>query len=252
MDTRELHIAEPQLVELQRRAALGTLCAAIAHEAQSPLECASIVLRQAIHRLAHHVPASVDARMAKEIELALEAITLAENVLRDALELAAPSDIEGSTDLSSAIDDVLALLSPARPPNARVETRLTPGLRVVASRTHVQQIAMNLVQNAFHALRVYGEHGTVRVSTSATEHGVCQLVVEDDGPGIPPDVRRRLFQPFSGSRVWGEGTGLGLHVVKRITDMLGGSVALSPLDHGTKAVVELRKAKADAARGAGP
>lgn len=230
---------EPDLFELQRRAALGTVCAGIAHEVQGPLDRAVELLGRALQR-ARGVPAAVeDDALVADLGRALESIDLAAGVLRDALHLALPSEIEGKTELSRDVDAVVGLSAMARPRNVAVNLELEPGLSVRGTRTHVQQIALNLLMNAFRALDERSD-GRVRVATRSTGRGSAQLLVEDNGPGIPAELRLRLFQPFAASRISGEGTGLGLHVVKRITEMLGGSIELrSEPGRGTSVCVEL-------------
>lgn len=233
---------ETGLVELQRRAALGTLCAAIAHEVHGPLDCAAVVLRQALQRARGAPGHPQDAVLTGELGVALEGVSLARAVLSDAMALAAPAEPMGTTDLSRDVDAVLTLAAAVKPGAVQVVPALEPGLRVLGSRTHVQQIVLNLLLNAFRALEAGGERedGLVRLTTSAVGSSTARLVVEDNGPGIPDGLRQRLFQAFAGSRGTGDGPGLGLHVVKRITDMLGGSVAVeSRHGQGTAVVVEL-------------
>jgi signal transduction histidine kinase len=234
---------ETDLIELQRRAALGTMCAGLAHEVHAPLGCAATLLRQALQRVqaapTHH---ALDAVLTGDLGRALECVILARTVLRDAMELAAPASSAGTTDLSRAADSVLSLGMAVKPAHVVVLPRLEPGLRVLGTRTHVQQIVLNLLMNAFRALedRDTGEESLVRVTTGVVSAATSRLVVEDNGPGIPAALRARLFQPFATSGSAGVGAGLGLHVVKRITDMLGGSIGVdSPRGGGTRVMVEL-------------
>lgn len=234
--------AEADLVELQRRAALGLLCAAVAHEVHVPLDCASVALRQAVRRLQGAPVHAGDAVLTRDLDLALESLALARSVLRDAMRLAAPAEGAGTTDLSRDVDAVLVLASAVKPPHVVVSPALAPGLRVLGSTTHVQQIVLNLVTSAFRALEAVddGEEGLVRVTTCTGPGGGGLLVVDDNGPGIPARLRERLFEPFAAARAAGQGPGLGLHVVKRITDMLGGTLSVdSEPGRGTAVSVEL-------------
>lgn len=233
---------EPDLFELQRRAALGTMCAGIAHEVNAPLGCAADLLRQALER-SRGADRGGDGLLTEQLDQALRSVTLAAGVLRDALNLARPSELDGTTDLTRDVETVIGLSASGRPRNVTLEADLCPGVRVQGTSTHVQQIALNLLMNAFRALSDAGPDRRVRVTTRSTGLGSALLVVSDDGPGIPPEIRSRLFQPFVASRVCGEGTGLGLHVVKRIAEMLGGSVEIrSERDRGTSVSVELPRA----------
>lgn len=232
---------EADLVELQRRAALGTLCAAVAHEVHGPLDCASVALRHALDRLRRAPAHASDPGLERELSLAAESVALAHGVLHDSMRLATPDDGVGTADLSTDVDSVLSLASVVKPLNVVVAPRLDPGLRVVGTTIHVQQIALNLLLNAFRALedKPRLEEGLVTVATSPGSAGFARLVVSDNGPGIPARLRARIFEPFAAARLVGQGPGLGLHVVKRITDLLGGSVEVDSVEgRGTSVTVD--------------
>lgn len=233
---------EQDLIELQRRAALGTLCAAVAHEVHGPLDCAAVVLDQALARVRRAPVHAADAGLTRDLGLAKESLALARSVLRDAMRLASPDEGAGTTDLSRDVDAVLSLTAAVRPPGVAVLPALEPGLLVLGTSTHVQQVVLNLLLNAFRALEDQDarREGLIRVITSAGRDGGGRLVVQDNGPGIPPSLRARLFEPFAASRAAGKGPGLGLHVVRRITEMLGGTIEVaSEPDRGTTVLVEL-------------
>jgi signal transduction histidine kinase len=89
----------------------------------------------------------------------------------------------------------------------------------------LNQVWTNLIQNAVHALE---GHGMISIETSEeTRDDRAGVIVRitDDGPGIPEDVLPRIFEPFFTTKAKGEGTGLGLGIVKRIVDKHGGAVA---------------------------
>jgi len=233
---------EADLIELQCRAALGTLCAAVAHEVHGPLDCASVVLRQALARVQGKSDHASDAVLTRDLGLAAESVALARSVLHDAMRLGSPDEGAGTTDLSRDVSAVLSLTAAVKPAGVMVLPDLEPGLAVVGTPTHVQQVVLNLLMNAFRALEDQDarEEGLVRVTTSAGRGGGGRLVVSDNGPGIPARLRGKLFEPFAASRAAGRGRGLGLHVVKRITEMLGGTVeVVSDEEAGTTVTVEL-------------
>jgi signal transduction histidine kinase len=110
---------------------------------------------------------------------------------------------------------------------------------VHAARDELHRVAINLIENALR----YTPAGTaIRVSTSTTPQGIVELVVEDDGPGIPPELADTLFERFvRGAGDRGGSFGLGLAIVQAIAASHGGSVALepSPRDTGARFVVRL-------------
>jgi nitrogen fixation/metabolism regulation signal transduction histidine kinase len=97
----------------------------------------------------------------------------------------------------------------------------------------LRQVLVNLGDNSAHALRERGRRGTLTLSLAATDGGVA-LDVADDGPGVPPDLRGRLFEPYTTSRRIGEGMGLGLAIARKILLDHGGDLELlGATDAGT-------------------
>jgi signal transduction histidine kinase len=96
----------------------------------------------------------------------------------------------------------------------------------------IQQVTTNLVQNAIDAARTRVD---VRVQA-------CVLTVEDDGSGVTPEVKARLFEPFVTSKPPGKGTGLGLAVSRHLMHLLGGSLVLDEASPGTRFVATFQKA----------
>jgi two-component system NtrC family sensor kinase len=83
----------------------------------------------------------------------------------------------------------------------------------------------NLITNAVQAL---GGQGTITIETAVEERGDrsgVSVKILDDGPGVPDEVMPRIFEPFFTTKAKGEGTGLGLGIVKRILDKHGGEIS---------------------------
>ncbi|MDE2511082.1 MAG: HAMP domain-containing histidine kinase, partial [Elusimicrobia bacterium] len=94
---------------------------------------------------------------------------------------------------------------------------------VMAAPSDLERVIMNLLGNAAQVLPA-GGRVTLRVRLSPQDAGRAEVVVEDDGPGIPADVLPRLFQPFATSRPGAGGTGLGLFVSRAAARRLGGDL----------------------------
>jgi signal transduction histidine kinase len=111
------------------------------------------------------------------------------------------------------------------------------GVAVLADREDLIRVLINLVNNSIDALEQAGRHGTVRLA-SARVDGSAEITVEDDGPGLPPEVLDHLFEPYFSTK--SHGTGLGLAIVKRTIEAFGGKVGIGPREGGgTRAVVRL-------------
>jgi signal transduction histidine kinase len=138
--------------------------------------------------------------------------------------------------VATAVEEVVGLLRPAVPRRVRLELDLDPAAVIACEPVHLHQIVSNLVLNAVQALDGRPV-GRVRVSVTAARSlgggGVAELCVVDDGPGLPPAVRARCFEPFYTTKPAGEGTGVGLAVVHAlVTDALGGTIAVEDVPGG--------------------
>lgn len=118
---------------------------------------------------------------------------------------------------------------------------LGPDAAVLGDPVGIRQITANLVANALDAAR-----SRVDVATDG-----AVLRVFDDGPGIPDDVRERIFEPFFSTKPPGEGTGLGLAITAHLVRSAGGALRCHPTDEGTLFEVTFARAGAAPAAGAG-
>ena len=149
-----------------------------------------------------------------------------------------PTDI--ADVISAAIDESRA----AAPSGQQIDAVIEPGLPIVlADRDALKMALKNLVLNAVK----YGHGGPIRVS--ATGGSDVAITVEDDGPGIPDDERRRIFEPFFRGRHAQEqeieGSGIGLNIVKQVVKSHGGRVRVSNGDgRGARFVLQLPALKA--------
>jgi PAS domain S-box-containing protein len=137
-------------------------------------------------------------------------------------------------DLNALVEDAERLLGRLLSDRVALATELSPApIRVLADRSQLQQVIINLVVNARDAMP---DGGTVRVESAAVPVGAtvpeevqalgagpwARLAVEDGGTGIPPEVVARIFEPFFTTKAEGKGTGLGLSTVWGIVQLLGG------------------------------
>jgi len=136
-------------------------------------------------------------------------------------------------------EEVRALEQPVAE-EARVEIDVAPGdpATVTGDRHKIKQVLVNLVANAVEAIRSTGRGGRITLGVRPRLGSFVEVRVTDDGPGLAPEVARRLFEPFFTTK--DAGTGLGLSVVKRIVELHGGRITLdSPPGAGTTATFTL-------------
>jgi two-component system nitrogen regulation sensor histidine kinase NtrY len=126
-------------------------------------------------------------------------------------------------DLNELVRSALALYQGAAP----IEIQLSPQLpRIDADKNQLNQVVLNLVENARDAVGQRGD-GRITVSTRLGEASDrVMLVVEDNGPGIPVDLKDKVFAPYFTTKHTKGGTGLGLAIVHRIVSDHGGRIAV--------------------------
>ena len=112
---------------------------------------------------------------------------------------------------------------------------------ILALGQELQQVVINLVTNAEHAVRGGGRKPAVIQMTTRVREGWVRLAVEDSGPGVPANLRTRIFDPFFTTKGPDEGTGLGLAICQRVVAEVGGKLWLEQSEElgGARFVVEL-------------
>jgi signal transduction histidine kinase len=179
------------------------------------------------------------------LSAAEEGMQRVREIVRDLSAFSHPGSEEtAAVDLSRSVNRVLTILSPAvREKSIRVTKSLRLGLPVRAVTGRVDQVLMNLLQNAVQASP---ENGTIRIRTRR-DGAFGRLEVEDFGSGIPDEVKSQIFDPFFTTKPVGEGTGLGLAICYRIVEGFNGEISFkSRKGRGTTFVVRLPIAVEDA------
>ncbi|WP_119964650.1 sensor histidine kinase [Simplicispira lacusdiani] len=219
-----------RLGQVARLNTLGELAAGMAHELNQPLT-ALLSGTQAAQRLLGDDPPDLDTArtaMARAVEQARRASDVVGRLRR----LVERPDLAGQMQplqLPAAVHDVLHLLEPECRARAVVpEVQAEPGLpAVLAEPVALQQIVHNLVMNALQALeQVPAAERRLELRLGTPTPGQVQLTVRDHGPGIPPEARERLFEPFFTTRAGG--LGLGLPLCESLAQAMGASLQLAP------------------------
>jgi two-component system NtrC family sensor kinase len=227
--TRRLTDTRAQLVRSERMASVGRLAAGLAHEIGNPI---AALMGMEDLLMEGDLDAEAERDFLRRMRRETERIHV---VVRDLLDFARPEGSglpEGSdaigADVASVVGDVIALVRPQKPfRTVRIETDVPPSLRVKLPAHRLTQVLLNLVLNAGAAV-ASGPRGSGRVAIAGREaDGRVRIEVEDDGPGIAPEVLDRLFEPFVTTKEVGEGTGLGLAVCRGIVESAGGEVGVT-------------------------
>jgi signal transduction histidine kinase len=140
------------------------------------------------------------------------------------------------TQLNECVESTLQIARNVLKNRVRVVKNLGPVPTVSCSPSQINQVLLNLINNAAQAVE---EQGTVTISTTSDEQFV-HVSVQDDGKGIPADVLPRIFDPFFTTKKVGEGTGLGLSIVYKIVQQHGGRIKVSSKPGvGTRFIISL-------------
>lgn len=228
---------QDELIQANKLATLGQIAAGVAHEINQPVaairthaDSASVQLRREDTEGALRSLANID-RLTERV-----------GVITDELRAFSRKTRSGTVavGVDSAIDGALLLVAGRlREKGIRLERRPAPaGVAVKAERNRLEQVVLNLLQNAIEALD--GVHGPVIELGVRVKGRQAIIQVSDNGPGVTPAVRARLFTPFTTDKP--DGLGLGLVISRDIVAGFGGELVLAPSSSGARFSIRLAKA----------
>lgn len=218
------------LLHADRLAQIGTLSAGIAHEIRNPLSS----ILGAVELLQMPIP---EKDRGEYLEILQREVIRLDGTLKELLDYASAQPKRGTADWLEVWGRVEKLIRLKLPESVVLEASREPAVLAVSG-AHLQQILLNLVKNAIRAAQLEGADAPPAVKVElALDGGRAELSVEDNGPGIPGEMRARLFSPFSTASVGG--TGLGLATVRRLAELYGGRAWADDRPKGARFVVEL-------------
>lgn len=250
----ELRDAQLQLIQAEKLESIGCLAAGFAHEIKNPLA----VLQMGLELLARHRN-DHDAESTEALRMMEKAVERASSIVQRLLTFAAPAGAARRLiGLNSVIEQSRDMIQhELNRRGVQLAEELSPDLPpLLLDTTAMQQAIINLLANAVqasprggtvtirsHRVRLVQPGGDIgRRQTDRFPLGLltvqCEIV--DQGPGLKPEVQRRLFQPFFTTKQQGEGTGLGLYVTRNIIELHGGKLELTNQPSGgARAVITL-------------
>jgi signal transduction histidine kinase len=229
--TKLVH-SQTLLEQQEKLVTLGTLAAGIAHEIRNPLTS----LKARLYTLEKHLQAVPAAR--KDTDIISAEISRLERIVQDILGFARPADPKLETIVvDGLLREVQGLMSPnLESRGVQLVVDSNPECLIRADSSHLKQVLINLVCNAAEAI---DGKGTITLRGRAERariggHETDAIILEvcDTGDGIPPEVEKRLFDPFFSTKE--TGTGLGLPIAARIVEKHGGALQYQTrIGHGT-------------------
>jgi PAS domain S-box-containing protein len=231
----EINRQRERLHQNEKMAAMGSLLAGVSHELNNPL---AVVVAQStlLHEFAPDQPTK---QRAEKVRAAAERCGRIVKSFLGMVRLHPANQSE--MDLNAAVRAALEVTAyGARSSGITIETDMVPGrLLVRADADHITQVAANFLVNSNHALAARPSDRRIMVRTFRRD-GVVGFSVEDNGPGIPHDIRDRVFESYFTTKPVGVGTGIGLSISKSIVERHAGRIWLEDVQpNGVRFVVEL-------------
>jgi signal transduction histidine kinase len=239
LSLEELHRTQNKLIQAARLSAMGELAAAVAHQINNPL---TTILGDT-EMILQDLP--VDDSNYEALEAISRAGKRAHEVVRRLLTMARQQPTEGSREplnVNETIHNTLALVrSHIQHGNIMVSVQLDDHIPLVAGlQGQLEDVWLNLLLNARDAVahRAEPEMGISTHFDQEADH--VEVVVWDNGIGIPEELHGRVFEPFFTTKPAGEGTGLGLHICQQVVEKCNGSISLeSTQNTGTRFIIRL-------------
>lgn len=218
--TVDLKAATDRLVASERVAAWQEVARRLAHEVKNPLTPIRMSL-ETLRAATQRGPLDERFRVLfdESSRVVLEEVDRLKRIVDEFSHFARlPRPTLAELDLGATIAPLMALYSPHD--GLRYDVRLASGVRARADKDQLAQVLVNLVKNAEEAMP---EGGLVTVRVRAAETGAI-LEVEDEGPGVPSELKARLFEPYVTTKP--QGSGLGLAIASRIAREHGGELSV--------------------------
>ena len=218
---------ERELAERERMAALGQMAASISHNLKNPLGSIKTILQVQIESR------DLPENFLHESKMVLEEVNRLSAKLNQLLQFSRPAilgqSVEARCDAGEVLREVTEVLRPEADRRGVSLDRpaIAEPMPAAIGKEALNDILTNLLVNALDAV---SPEGHIRVSATQS-NGHCSLTVEDDGPGIPPDLQEKILQPFFTTK--SQGTGLGLAIVaRRVAEAKGHLDCQSPVHTG--------------------
>ncbi|MCU0703409.1 MAG: ATP-binding protein [Fimbriiglobus sp.] len=223
-----LRQTERDALRAEQLAWVGQMAAGLAHEVRNPLMAIKLLVQATVERRGGGV------FRPRDLQVLEEEIVRLEHIVSGFLDFARPPRPDPRpvdvAELARRTIDAVAARAEMQAVRMRVEAAVGPTV-VSADPNQLRQILFNLLFNALDA-QPQGGHVTVRVGLDPTRAGRSDLIltVEDGGPGLPPELGERVFEPFVSTKE--SGLGLGLSICRRIAESHGGGLSVVSTDRG--------------------
>ena len=216
-DVTEAHLMQVFLTRQQRLLTLGELAAGLAHQIRTPLAAALLYASQMA------LPGRTPQDLARCAERTVGSLKQLDKLVNDMLAFTHGGAAREAVSVSALLEQVAQWLRPALRQGIRLTIRTqAPDLMVRANAPSLVSAVLNLATNALQAATADLD---LELLARRAADGRAQIVVSDNGPGVPAHIRGRIFEPFFTTRA--RGNGIGLAIVKSVVEAHKGSVSLA-------------------------
>jgi two-component system sensor histidine kinase FlrB len=224
-DVTESHLMQVLLTRQQRLLTMGELAAGLAHQIRTPLAAALLYASQMT------LPGRSPEDLARCAEKTVGSLKQLDKLVNDMLAFAHGGAAREAVSVSALLEQVAQWLRPALRRGVRLTIRTqAPDLMVRANAPSLVSAVLNLATNALQAASADLD---LELLARRATGGRAQIVVSDNGPGVPAHIRARIFEPFFTTRA--RGNGIGLAIVKSVVEAHHGSVSLAEAPCGAPA-----------------
>lgn len=198
--------------QLYKLSSLGRLSASIAHEIRNPLTA----IQQASQLLEQNdTPAATEDQ--KLLSMIIKHCKRIDGIISNVSQIAKrDSGTPEQLDLNMVISDVLTDLT-VQFPKLSIHQELPTPCLIQFDKGHLYQVLHNLLQNALTYSLQYQHKATADITVHVQDNGLCQLYIQDDGPGVHKDFQHEIFEPFFSKRKGG--SGLGLYLAREFCEL---------------------------------
>lgn len=233
---RDLARQQREIERRERLAAWADMAAQVAHEVKNPLTPIQLSAEhlQRAYRASGINSEAFDSVVAVCTRTILESVIKLRDIASEfAAFVRAPVERSQRVDMISITRGVIQPYRDVLPEGLRLTEKFDEASFVLGEPKLIERAVRNLIENSLQAV---GASGEIRVSCIKVT-GFAELVIEDTGPGFDEEARARLFEPFFSTKT--QGSGLGLALVKKVAEDLGGSASLERDGEVTRAVFRL-------------
>ena len=224
---------QAQFYQAEKIATVGVLAAGVAHEINNPL-AAIHGFAQGLKRRLNRLEDAVEGELFNDFQEYTETIVKeclrCHDIVRNLLTFSRPTTSSiGLVNLNQCVTDTLFLLKHLIKEHAglQLHTRLCSDLPPISGdESQLKQVIINLLSNAFDAIHGSGD---IAITTLAKDEGV-ELIVADNGCGIPEELKDKLFEPFYTTKPVGRGVGIGLSTCYGIVQQHGGTIRVESME----------------------